>query len=213
MRRISLLGLVLATLGSACHEEPDPVEETAAMPSTGEVCLPGTEGCPCIEGSCVANLSCFSNVCVDAGPMTGDTTTDEPVASTTAAADSTTAATLDEGSTTASMGDLPGGSPCDPLSDQCVPELGCVGLNENGFFCDDPGPVQQDEPCRGLGYCAAGLVCVTADRLDRCTSLSCCTALCDVLGEDTCPFMLSCSPLYPREAPPGYEHLGICVSG
>ena len=42
-------------------------------------CVDGTEGCPCIEGACVGELTCLSNTCVDAGatsnPTTGATTT------------------------------------------------------------------------------------------------------------------------------------------
>lgn len=216
------MGLLLASLGGACFEESNPVDETGAVQtqSSGEECLLGTEGCPCIEGSCIEGLACLSNVCVDPGSTNDDgTTTDGPSTSTTATA-SSTPTTLDEGpldegpAMTTSMGGLPAGSPCDPFFDECEPGLGCVGSSEKGFFCDLPGAAGPLEPCDGPGVCGTGLVCVQADVLDACAGMTaCCTFLCDVFAGGMCPRELVCEPFYPpMTAPPGYEHVGICAS-
>lgn len=220
---------LLALLGGACFEDTNPVDETGAMQSTGEECIAGTEGCPCIEGSCVGELACLSNVCVDAGSTsaaTGEatsegttTTTTTPETSTSA---TTTPTTLDEGPldegppmTSDAAGGLPQGAQCDPFFDLCDIGLGCVGLDQSGFVCDVPGPGQQNEPCDNEA-CGLGLLCMQAEVLAMCNSMvACCSALCDLNGgSDQCPTGLVCQELYPpMKAPPGYEHVGVCVVG
>lgn len=218
---------LLALLGGACFEDTNPVDETGAMQSTGEECIAGTEGCPCIEGSCVGELACLSNVCVDPGSTSAatseatseGTTTTTPETSTSA---TTTPTTLDEGPldegppmTSDAGGDLPQGAQCDPFFDLCAMGLGCVGLDQSGFVCDVPGPGQQNEACDNEA-CGLGLLCMQADVLAMCNSMvACCSALCDFNGgSDQCPTGLVCQEFYPpMKAPPGYEHVGVCVVG
>jgi hypothetical protein len=223
MRRIAALGL-LALLGGACFEDSNPVDETGAMQSSGEECIAGTEGCPCIEGGCVGELVCLSNVCVDAGSTsaaTGETTTASTTSSATTTPETststTTPTTLEDGPAMTSdvAGGLPPGAQCDPFFDLCDIGLGCVGLDENGFVCDVPGPGQQDEPCENEG-CGVGLLCMQAEVLAMCQSMvGCCSALCDLNGgSDQCPTGLVCQEFYPpMQAPPGYEHVGVCIVG
>lgn len=226
MRQVLALGSLLVALGG-CFEDSDPVDETGAMQSSGEECTPGTESCPCIEGGCVNDLVCLSNVCVDAG-STSAATTNEPETSTTAATSTSGPATtsvdttpmtstsgpLDEGPVTSdSSGGLPQGAPCDPFADECQPGLACVGVEMTGLVCDAPGMASQDNPC-DQELCGAGLLCMQAQVLDTCMSMvACCTAMCDLTGSGECPTSLHCEPFYPMgKAPPGYEGLGVCIS-
>lgn len=226
MRQILASSSLLIVL-AGCFEESDPVDETGAMQSSGEECTPGTEGCPCIEGGCVNDLECLSNVCVDAGSTsaatsegpetTSATSTSGPATTTIDTTPMTsTSGPLDEGPMTSdSSGGLPQGAPCDPFFDLCAMGLGCVGLDQSGFVCDVPGPVQQDEPCENEA-CGLGLLCMQADVLTQCQSMvACCTALCDLDGgSEQCPTGLICQEFYPpMKAPPGYEHVGVCIAG
>jgi hypothetical protein len=226
MRWNEALGLLLVLAGGACFEDATPVDETGAMPSSGPECIAGTEGCPCIEGGCVNDLECLSNVCVDAGSTNGQTT--DPDSSTTFETATTTPGTTtpatstsvgtdgtdgtDEGPMTSdSSGDLPQGSPCDPFLDLCAPGLACVGAGMESLLCEVPGPGQQYEPCRG-STCSAGLLCVQTGIIDCMGAMGCCTAMCDLAdGGSGCPMELACEALYPMGmAPPGYEDIGVC---
>jgi len=224
MRRIAALAFLVAAGIGACFEDTNPVDETGAMQSSGQECILGTEGCPCIEGGCVGDLECLSNVCVDAGG-----TSEASGATSSNPTTSVGATSLDEGPvmeegpvvdegpvTTDVGGGLPQGAPCDPFLDLCEPGLACVGVDETGFFCELPGPFGPFEPCEG-STCGPGLLCVQAEGIDACVAqglAGCCTFLCNVVdGGFECPPELVCEPFYPAmSAPPGYDHVGICVS-
>ncbi len=227
MRRIAVLGL-LAAFGGACFEDTAPVGETGAAHSSGDECIAGTEGCPCIDGACVGELECLSSVCVDAG-STSAASADGSTSSATSSATSSNTVTstppldegpldegpLDEGPVTTSMGGgLPQGAPCDPFFDQCEMTLACVGLDMAGLVCDAPGPGTQYEAC-DQEACGPGLLCMQASAVGgMCQSMvACCSAMCDLSGEGLCPTGLVCEPFYPlMSAPPGYEHIGVCVA-
>lgn len=221
MRQILALGSLLAALGG-CFEDSDPVDETGAMQSSGEECTPGTESCPCIEGGCVNDLVCLSNVCVDAG-STSAATTNEPETSTTAATSTSGPATtsvdttpmtstsgpLDEGPVTSDVGgDLPAGSHCDPFFDLCATDLDCNGVGMEELVCSMPGLGEQNVPC-DQSSCAAEFLCTYG--LAMCMSEYCCAALCDLTQDGECSTGLTCTPFYPMGAPLGYEHVGVCV--
>jgi len=220
MRNILALGLSLVAAGG-CFEETNPVDETGAMQSsTGEECIAGTEGCPCIEGECVSGLECFSNICVDAGATS--MTTDEPettsATSTTGPSTTTVGTTpmtstdegpLDEGPMTSDAGgDLPAGSQCDPFFDMCAMGLDCNGVGMEQLVCSTPGLGEQNVPCDKI-VCAAEFLCTYG--LATCMSESCCAALCDLTLDGECAAGLDCTPFYPMGAPLGYEHVGVCV--
>lgn len=223
MRRILALGSWLIAVGG-CFEESDPVDETGANPSSGEECTPGTESCPCIDGGCVNDLVCLSNVCVDAGSTSATTEDPETTSATsgpsTTSVDTTpmtsTSGPLDEGPVTSdSSGGLPAGAPCDPFVDECQAGLACVGIDMAGLVCDVPGEGAQYDDCQ-QATCGAGLLCIQADAVGMCNSMvACCTTMCDVNdgGMGACPTGLVCEPFYPpMQAPPGYEAVGICVT-
>lgn len=209
------MGFVLALAGG-CVKDPDPVE-TGAMQSSGEECIAGTEGCPCIEGSCVNDLECFSNLCVDAGSTSAATTDPTTTSATTVATTPPMTSTTDETDgplDTSVTGTTDGGvgQRCVPLApDICSPGLACVGLDEEGFFCDVPGPVQQGYPC-DESACEAGLWCVQENIIDCDETMSCCTAMCDIYGGSECPPGLVCEPFFPKGTePPGYDYVGVCI--
>lgn len=223
MRQILALSGWLVAVGG-CFEESNPVDETGAMQSSGEECTPGTESCPCIEGGCVNELVCLSNVCVDAGSTSAATDEPETTSATTTSGPSTTtvdttpmtstSGPLDEGPVTSdSSGSLPQGSPCDPFADECQPGLACVGVDDMGMVCDVPGMATQYDDCQQAA-CSPGLLCMQAEAVGMCNSMvACCTAICDVgVGDAPCPTGLTCEPFYPpMTAPPGYESLGVCI--
>jgi hypothetical protein len=219
MRQILALSSLLVALGG-CFEESDPVDETGAMQSSGEECTPGTEGCPCIEGGCVNDLECLSNVCVDAGSTS--TATDGPettsATSTSGPATSTSVGTtpmtsdgpLDEGPMTTDVGgDLPAGSQCDPFFDMCAAGLDCNGVEMEIMVCTTPGFGEQDVPCDVMMGCSAEFLCTYG--LATCMTEYCCAALCDLTLDGECSVGLDCTPFYPMGAPLGYEHVGVCV--
>lgn len=222
MRWTRALGPLLTLVVGACFEDAAPIDDTTAMQSSGSECTPGTESCPCIDGACVADLMCLSNTCVSAPSGSDDTSTGPGPATSDSGPATTTPATSDSGPATSDSGPatsdsssgLPPGSPCDPLENLCELGYACVGLDPEGFFCDFPGRGDQGVSCDAdsLETCAEGLLCVTAEVLDGCVDAACCTMLCEVDGGSACPTNLNCSPFYPPgQAPPGYDHVGICV--
>ncbi len=227
MRRNVALGLLLPMLASvgACFEEAMPVDETGAMQSSGEGCTPGTEGCPCIDGSCIDDLACLSSVCVDPGTASDETqepattsatagTTDPDTTSATTSPMTSDEGPADEGPMTSDSGsDLPQGSPCDPFSDLCAPGLGCMVLSAGGLVCGVPGTAGQTYPCE-MEACGTGFLCMQSEVVSSCMTEVCCTALCDLSGgaSNDCPSGFGCEPLYPKGgAPVGYDHVGVCA--
>jgi hypothetical protein len=217
MREIAawgLFGLLGVGLGG-CFEEPTPVEDSGAMQSTGEVCIPGTESCPCIQGACVGDLECLSSVCVDAGSTSAATGAPE-TATSTSGPSTTVATTLDEGPTdegpmtSDASGGLPPGAQCDPFVDLCDPGLACNGVDMAGLVCTDPGFGGQGSSCEEI-FCDAGFLCTY--KISTCMSEYCCAAICNLVGRTECPEGLTCRPFFPDgSAPLGYDHVGVCDS-
>lgn len=224
MRWTVALAFVSTVCTSACFEDAPPVEDGGTASSTGQECVAGTEGCPCIEGSCLEGLSCLSNVCVDAGSSTstsGSSSGNRPE-STSSVDGNTVDVDVDSGvdtvpppMTSDSSGELPPGEPCDPVYDQCVAEVSCVGLRGDGFYCEFPGPLREGQPCLDRFECGYHLTCVDAQSFFDCDgNFGCCTTFCDIFapGEAFCQDGYFCQPYYFDERPPpGYEHVGVCV--
>lgn len=215
--------LLLPLAASACFEDAPPGTTSGPAASSEGECTAGTEGCACIEGSCIDGLTCLSNTCVDPGADSGGTTSNPPMTadSTSSGGASTSIDTMpetdedavDSGPLTTNGGSLPKGALCDPIDDECEPGLSCVGFAKDGIACDLPGPASQGEPC-DVSSCGPGLVCIVEDAFNDCLPANgCCTEFCDLLGPETCPADLFCDPFYPSGAsPPGYDHVGICVA-
>ncbi|MCH9686044.1 MAG: hypothetical protein K0V04_31705 [Deltaproteobacteria bacterium] len=215
MRLSWIVGLAALASAVACFENSPPVEG-----DTESGCTAGTESCPCIDNECVGELMCLSNVCVDTIPgadSTGVGATGPGSSSdgTTRADVSTSGSVTDTRPMTSSGGDrIPSGEYCDPLVDLCEDGVACVGMDELGFFCAEPGPASQYDPCTG-DECGPGLLCVEPGAVTACGGM-CCSDLCDLfseLPERQCPKPLFCLPVYPPgDAPLGYEHVGVCVN-
>ncbi|MEX1363661.1 MAG: hypothetical protein AB1Z98_11065 [Nannocystaceae bacterium] len=213
MRMTAAASLAWVLCASACFEDAPPVDDGSATPSTGPECAAGTEGCPCLEDDCVGELMCLSNVCVDPSTTTGPTDPTSDSSATTAADDTGPMSDVDTGPPpmTTGSGGLPPGAACDPLFDECELGVACIGLEESGFVCIEPGDGGLGDACEGF-TCAAGLLCIAADAFVSCSGLGCCAELCDFSKLDGCPADQFCEPFYvPGMAPPGYDDVGICV--
>ena len=103
---------------------------------------------------------------------------------------------------------------CDPLLQDCGPGLACYwSSNFNCIFTTEDIPL--GEPCGFVNDCAGGLTCVTAEVVPDCAGAACCSNWCDLGGlPDQCDGLAGteCVPYFPEDgAPPGYEHIGICI--
>lgn len=221
MRPLAASILAWALCATGCFEDAPPVDDGETAPSTGAGCTAGTEGCACIDGACLAGLSCLSNVCVDpggSGPTTTATSGPETTGVTsgpgmTSSMDSTVGpADTGPPPLTTDGGSIPPGGDCDPLFDLCEPGTACIGPSGDGIICLPPGTAGPGQPCEALD-CGPGLYCAPSASFDLCSGNGCCTPFCDLFDPGTaCPDSQVCDPLFPGAGPPpGYEHVGICV--
>jgi hypothetical protein len=105
---------------------------------------------------------------------------------------------------------------CDPLVQDCPAGEECVPYSD-GFVCatdlDDAAP---GEACEYVNACAPEAACVDAQDVPGCTSASCCTSFCNLESADpdaVCLLGQACQSWWEAgAAPPGYEHVGICVA-
>ncbi|MDC0672967.1 hypothetical protein [Nannocystis radixulma] len=102
---------------------------------------PGSETQPCVDGLCLGELACLSDVCVDPGqPMTGGTTADEP----------TTGGSATSGPTTPdpATSEPPATSTTDsPETSTGTPSLCGNGEVDDGEECDDANDKDQGDTC------------------------------------------------------------------
>jgi hypothetical protein len=110
---------------------------------------------------------------------------------------------------------------CDPLAQNCVhPTWKCIPdtptpSGQSGFICSPPPPTPDKllfDGCALANDCAAGLVCLTQDRVPGCTSFSCCSAYCSLSNGDG-----DCQALHPdmqcidwMSPSPEWEDVGAC---
>ncbi|PRQ01146.1 ribulose phosphate epimerase [Enhygromyxa salina] len=104
---------------------------------------------------------------------------------------------------------------CDPLLQDCADEHGCYWAGAE-FMCVF---TTQDIPiggaCGFLNDCEPGLLCADATVLPSCDGPNCCTPYCDLFGDAECDALpgTSCVPFFEDDmAPPGYEHVGVCIT-
>jgi hypothetical protein len=110
---------------------------------------------------------------------------------------------------------------CDPLRQDCVqPSWKCIPdtptpAGQSGFICVPPPPSSEKQlfdACALANDCAAGLVCLTADRVPGCTFNSCCSAFCSLSdGHQTCQDLQSDMQCIDWMAPdPQWQDVGAC---
>ncbi len=204
MRWTLTLTFMSALCMGGCFEDSKPVDTAA---ESGSECTDGTEGCPCIDGACIGDLSCLSNTCVDAS-ASGDSAEDTGPDDSADSVDSGPPMTSD------SSGELPPGAQCDPLLDECEVGFSCVGPGADGFYCEVHGDTPAGQPCLMVGDCGAHLVCIFAGQFSDCAGEYCCTGFCDLYDPDVefyCPSGFFCEPYFLKDKVPGYEHVGVCV--
>ena len=73
--------------------------------------------------------------------------------------------------------------PCQPLMQDCVPNMACYWAGGDAAYCDAEGPAQVGEECTHLNGCAEGLQCDDAGNLEACAFENCCTPYCDPQGD------------------------------
>jgi hypothetical protein len=104
---------------------------------------------------------------------------------------------------------------CDPILQDCNGGLACFWAN-NGFNCIfTTSDIPSGEPCGFINDCAQGNGCITAEALPSCAGSACCSPWC-LLGDGDLPCEVlpgsTCVPFFEQGmAPPGYEHIGICL--
>jgi hypothetical protein len=109
---------------------------------------------------------------------------------------------------------------CCPLEQDCPEGQACYPINDE-FSCapDASGDLGAfGDPCEFINVCDPGLACLDASvappGLPCEGAAGCCTAFC-VAGSSWCSELdpaMDCVPWYEEgQAPPGFEHTGICV--
>jgi hypothetical protein len=103
---------------------------------------------------------------------------------------------------------------CDPILQDCGEGLACYwATGFNCIFTTQDIPV--GEPCGFINDCAAGLGCLTAEVLPSCAGSACCAPWCQLgAGDQQCEVLpgTTCVSFFEEGmAPPGYEHVGVCI--
>jgi hypothetical protein len=145
------------------------------------------------------------------GTSGADTTTsDGSETGDTGSGSETTSETMGTETTSSSGG--ADGDPCNPLAAECDAGLGCYPVPTDMFECAPEGSAGQEEKCNSETDCADGFYCAASISLVDCKGPQCCTAYCDLDGDD-CPDAYHCAAYFPPdEAPNGLENVGICVA-
>lgn len=101
---------------------------------------------------------------------------------------------------------------CDPLSTgDCPQTCACYWANSNFFCLPRSSNIATGEPCGFINDCAPLNICVSAEAVPDCAGSACCAAFCD-LGVAGCGPGTACVAFFEDGmAPPGYEHIGVCI--
>ena len=101
---------------------------------------------------------------------------------------------------------------CDPIDNDCPGDDLCVP-NGEGWLCVLDGSGDNGayaDPCEYANACDPGLYCMSPEHVPGCKAAGCCSPWCNIEAANTCPGATQvCIPWY-DDAPPGYEHVGIC---
>ena len=110
---------------------------------------------------------------------------------------------------------------CDPLLQDCPEDNQCLLNNgRDGFICvtdaSQEGQGNPGDPCEGGNACQKGNMCLSAEILPSCTSMYCCSELCDINEPNTCAQMAEgseCLPIWAEgeSGPPEWTHVGWCM--
>jgi hypothetical protein len=104
---------------------------------------------------------------------------------------------------------------CDPILQDCNGGLACYWANTDFSCIFTTSDIPPGEPCGFINDCVAGTSCMTADVLPSCVGAACCTPWCQLgAGDQVCDAVpgTSCVPFFEQDmAPPGYEHVGVCL--
>jgi hypothetical protein len=104
---------------------------------------------------------------------------------------------------------------CDPVAQDCGPGLGCY-LSGVSFQCLlGTQNIPVGEPCGFINDCAPGLTCLAAEVFPTCNGSACCATWCNhELGDAQCETTPGtvCELFFEDgRAPPGLEHVGVCI--
>jgi hypothetical protein len=104
---------------------------------------------------------------------------------------------------------------CDPTLQDCSEGLACYWAS-GGFNCIfTTQDIPPGEPCGFINDCVAGTSCLTAEVLPNCVGSACCSPWCQLgAGDLTCevlPGTMCVSFFEDNMAPPGFEHVGVCI--
>lgn len=72
---------------------------------------------------------------------------------------------------------------CQPLMQDCVPNMACYWAGGDNAQCDAQGAAQAGEECGYINDCTAGFHCEDTENLEACGFADCCTPYCDPQGD------------------------------
>jgi hypothetical protein len=167
-------------------------------------CTSGSEG----EGETIADDFVLEDDDVDSSEGTSTDTE-----STTTDSSETDAGETDSGETNGTschdLEELPDGSTCDPLVQDCPPPNDCHELN-GAFKCVSGNDYVEGDECIAEHDCAAGYTCVSASLAPFCSNemVGCCTKFCD-LACPVCDFPGTACAAFSNPVV-GFEDVGYC---
>lgn len=105
---------------------------------------------------------------------------------------------------------------CDPIAQDCLDGEGCYWSGSRFMCVPSAENLPAGESCEFANSCAVGLICAGAEALPDCPGVGCCVPFCELeLGDMQCEAVpgTSCVSFYEEGmAPPGHEHIGVCIS-
>lgn len=190
MRASASVGFCALVTG--CFVSPPPAE-----------CVPGSEGCPCIELQCETDLVCRDAVCVQDGVANTGTGPLMPATDSTTDAPSTTADGSSGSSATTSPAD--GSTTSDPTATAGDTQTG--GSSTGMSLCGN-GVLDTDEVCDGTPGCEGDCTLTNYD-CNPLNNAPCVDGFkCSVVEPPDAPVNAVCLPF--AEPPPGELHEGNC---
>jgi hypothetical protein len=104
---------------------------------------------------------------------------------------------------------------CDPVAQDCDLGVGCYWAYDNFSCLWTTQYIPEGQPCGQINDCMPGLVCLTAEVIPACDGAACCGKWCNHdLGDAQCETTPGtvCELFFEQGmAPPGDEHIGVCI--